>query len=63
MELQFSGANKDIMTLQQNVAGMMFEDFPRFRYLNAIGHLVGDLLVYYDSWEYILHGKSNTIYC
>lgn len=45
------GEYKDI------VAGIIFEDAPRFRYMNNIGHLVGDLLVFYDSWEYILHGQ------
>lgn len=57
MELQFGGSNKNVQQLQQNVAGMMFEDFPRYRYMNSIGHLVGDLIVFYDTWEYILHGK------
>ncbi|CAC5372080.1 Neurogenic locus protein delta,Delta-like protein 1,Protein eyes shut homolog,Fibropellin-3,Delta-like protein A,Protocadherin Fat 1,Slit homolog 1 protein,Neurogenic locus Notch protein,Neurogenic locus notch homolog protein 3,Protein eyes shut,Protein jagged-1,Neurogenic locus notch homolog protein 4,Sushi, von Willebrand factor type A, EGF and pentraxin domain-containing protein 1,Fibropellin-1,Neurogenic locus notch homolog protein 2,Protein crumbs,Neurogenic locus notch homolog protein 1,Delta-like pr len=64
MELQFSGSNKNVQQIQQNVAGMMFEDFPRFRYMNSIGHLVGDLLVFYDTWEYILHDAwlSNITY-
>jgi hypothetical protein len=55
IDLQFTGSGKDVLQLQQNVAGIMFEDFPRFRYMNSIGHLVGDLLVFYDTWEYILH--------
>jgi hypothetical protein len=44
MDIQFTGSGKDVLQLQQNVAGIMFEDFPRFRYMNSIGHLVGDLL-------------------
>ena len=59
--LQFGGI-VSISEYQQMVAGIIFEDAPRFRYFDSIGHLVGDLLVYYDSWETILHGKEFWIY-
>jgi len=55
--LQFGG-NVSVSQYQQMVGGIVFEDAPRFRYFDAIGHLVGDLLVFYDSWDYILHGKE-----
>ena len=56
MDLQFGGL-VNIGEYKDIVAGIIFEDAPRFRYMNNLGHLVGDLLVFYDSWEYILHGK------
>lgn len=56
VDLQFGGL-VNIGEYKQIVAGIIFEDAPRFRYLNNLGHLVGDLLVFYDSWEYILHGQ------
>lgn len=56
MDLQFGGL-VNIGEYKDIVAGIIFEDAPRFRYMNNLGHLVGDLLVFYDSWEYILHGQ------
>ena len=61
IELQFDG-QVNIAEYQQKVAGIIFEDAPRYRYLNSIGHLVGDLLIFYDSWNYILHGAEANIY-
>ena len=33
--------------MQQLVATVIFEETPRYRYDDVVGHLVGDLLVYY----------------
>lgn len=63
IDLQFGGL-VNIGEYKDIVAGIIFEDAPRFRYMNNLGHLVGDLLVFYDSWEYILHDAwlSNMTY-
>ena len=63
MDLQFGGL-VNIGEYKDIVAGIIFEDAPRFRFMNNLGHLVGDLLVFYDSWEYILHGQyAKTFSC
>lgn len=61
IDLQFGGL-VNIGEYKDIVAGIIFEDAPRFRYMNNLGHLVGDLLVFYDSWEYILHGQYRPLF-
>ncbi|WAR28403.1 NOTC2-like protein [Mya arenaria] len=44
--LEFMG-QLSIPEMQQLVATVIFEDTPRYRYEQVVGHLIGDLLVYY----------------
>ncbi|KAH3813070.1 hypothetical protein DPMN_141519 [Dreissena polymorpha] len=44
--LEFSG-RVSIPAMQQLAATVIFEDTPRYRYNQVVGHLIGDLLVYY----------------
>ena len=44
--LEFMG-HLSVPEMQQLVATVIFEDTPRYRYNQAVGHLIGDLLVYY----------------
>ena len=44
--LEFMGV-LSIPEMQQLVAAIIFEETPRFRHDNVVGHLIGDLLVYY----------------
>ncbi|KAL5004512.1 hypothetical protein ScPMuIL_017968 [Solemya velum] len=43
------------MEMRQQIAGIIFEDAPRFRYQNMLGHLMGDLLIFYSTWDYTVH--------
>ena len=44
--LEFMGV-LSVPEMQQLVAAIIFEQTPRYRYNNVVGHLIGDLLVYY----------------
>ena len=44
--LEFMGV-LSIPEMQELIAAIIFEDTPRYRYNNVVGHLIGDLLVYY----------------
>ncbi|XP_052225149.1 uncharacterized protein LOC127840777 [Dreissena polymorpha] len=44
--LEFMG-RVSILAMQQLAATVIFEDTPRYRHNQVVGHLIGDLLVYY----------------
>ena len=56
--LEFMGV-LSIPEMQQLVATVIFEETPRYRYNDVVGHLVGDLLVYYAD---LLLYQDNTIF-
>lgn len=56
--LEFTG-RLSVPEMQQLVATVIFEDTPRYRYNEAVGHLIGDLLVYYAD---LLLYQDNTIF-
>ena len=62
--LEFMGV-LSVPEMQQLVAAIIFEETPRFRHNNVVGHLIGDLLVYYaDLMIYVdntIYGKSTGI--
>lgn len=54
--LEFTG-RLSVPDMQQLVATVIFEDTPRYRHNDAVGHLIGDLLVYYAD---LLRYQDNT---